>query len=253
MRHLLTIQYLGTRYAGWQTQANAVGVQQVIEGAARKMMGQTVRLEGASRTDSGVHAAGQRAHADIPIEISPSGLVLGLNDLLPSDIRIVAAEPVAETFHCRYAAVSKRYVYRIWNDAVASVFLAATHAHIRQELDAERMAGAVVPLAGEHDFKSFTVASPEATSTVRTVHEVSVEREGKVVSIAISADGFLRFMIRRIAGSLIEIGRGALPPEAITDALEPSFAEARWTAPPVGLTLEEIRYAAGTRRIKAEG
>ena len=149
---------------------------------------------------------------------------------------------MADTFHCRYEAKSKRYAYRIWNAPVANVFLAATHAHVRQELDAQAMARAAEALPGAHDFRSFTVIAPEVSSTLRTVHEASVNRESDAVTFTIAADGFLRFMVRRIAGTLIEVGRGTLPMSAIADALEPSFAEARWTAPPEGLTLEEVVY-----------
>jgi tRNA pseudouridine38-40 synthase len=242
VRILLTLQYAGTRYAGWQTQANAVGVQQIVEGALEKIYGQTVRIEGAGRTDSGVHAAAQRAHADVPFEIAPRGLRRGLNDLLPDDIRVTAVERVADDFHCRFQAKAKTYVYRIWNAEVADVFVAATHAHVGQRLDIEAMDRAARPLIGEHDFAAFTVAAPEVSSTRRTIETVEIEREGNVISIFVTADGFLRYMVRRIAGSLIEVGRGKLNEEEVGRSLEPHFAPARWTAPAHGLTLIDIRY-----------
>jgi tRNA pseudouridine38-40 synthase len=242
MRILLTLQYLGTAYAGWQTQTNAVGVQQIVEEALSKMFGTSVRIEGASRTDSGVHAEAQRAHADVPFEIAPRGMIRGLNDLLPSDIRVTAVERCADDFHCRFAAKGKTYVYRIWNDEVADVFAAATHAHVPQPLDAGLMQSAAQALAGTHDFAAFTVASPEVSSTVRTIESIRVEREGATVRIYITADGFLRYMVRRIAGSLIEAGRGKLDIAAPARSLEPAFEPARWTAPAKGLTLLEVRY-----------
>jgi len=107
MRILFTLQYLGTRYAGWQTQTNAVGVQQVVEAALAKLFGAPMRVEGAGRTDAGVHARAQRAHADVPFEIPTRGLILGINDLLPHDIRVTAAERVADDFHCRFEAKAK--------------------------------------------------------------------------------------------------------------------------------------------------
>src|ERR1700716_4049469 len=109
MRILLTIQYLGTRYAGWQTQANATGVQQVIEAALSTLFGEPIRIEGAGRTDSGVHALAQRAHADVPFALPRSGFLRGANDLLPQDIRILDVEEVAESFHCRFAPHTKTY------------------------------------------------------------------------------------------------------------------------------------------------
>jgi len=234
MRILFTLQYLGTRYAGWQTQANAVGVQQVFEAVLSKLFGAPIRVEGAGRTDAGVHARAQRAHADVPFEIPTRGLILGINDLLPHDIRVTAAEGVADDFHCRFAAKAKTYRYQIWNAPIADVFAYATHAHVAQALDAARMQRAARELVGEHDFRAFTVASPEVATTVRTIASSDVVREGDAVVVTVTADGFLRNMVRRIAGTLIEVGRGSL------DAV--SFEEARWTAPAKGLVLWEVRY-----------
>ena len=235
MRVLFTIQYLGTRYAGWQMQANATGVQQVIEEALAKMFGSAIRIEGAGRTDSGVHARAQRAHADLPFAIERRGLLLGLNDLLPHDIRITEVENVPDDFHCRFKAKWKTYAYQIWNGSYADVFAFETHAYVAQPLDVTLMDRAARALVGTHDFAPFTVAEPEVSSTTRTVESVGVQREGDVIRIEITADGFLRFMVRRIAGSLIEIGRGKLDEAAL-------LREARWTAPAKGLILWNIRY-----------
>ena len=242
MRVLFTIQYLGTRYAGWQMQANATGVQQVVEEALEKMFGEQVRIEGAGRTDAGVHARAQRAHADIPFAIAHRGFLLGLNDLLPHDIRIIEIEDVADDFHCRFDAKQKTYVYQIWNGQYADAFAFETHAHVAQTLDETRMRHAAAALLGKHDFKAFTVANPEVSSTERTVESVDVERDDAVIRIHITADGFLRYMVRRIAGSLIEIGRGRLGEAALARSLEPQFEEARWTAPAKGLMLWQIVY-----------
>ena len=241
-RFLLTVQYLGTNYAGWQTQTNAVGVQQVIEAALERMFRVKIRIEGSGRTDAGVHALAQMAHADIPSSIGPEGLVMGLNDLLPSDIRIASARLVPGDFHARFDAVGKTYRYRIWNSPAADVFRAATHTHIRQPLDAHRMAEAAAAVRGHHDFRAFTVTAPTVSSTWRTVDDVSVERYGRIILITISAGGFLRFMVRRIVGSLIEIGRANIPVDSVARCLEPEFAEARWTAPAEGLMLMGVRY-----------
>jgi len=242
VRYLFTLQYLGTRYAGWQRQANAVAIQQVVEEALSKMAGAPVHVEGAGRTDSGVHARAQRAHTDVPLEISDRGLLLGLNDLLPHDIRVIALERVADDFHCRFKAKTKTYLYQIWNDSVADAFAYETHAHVAQQLDENLMNATAQCLVGKHDFRAFTVITPEVSSTCRTIASVGVTREAQVVRIRVTADGFLRYMVRRIAGSLIEIGRGKIDPGAMAAALEPSFREARWTAPAKGLVLWEIAY-----------
>jgi tRNA pseudouridine38-40 synthase len=235
MRALFTLQYLGTRYAGWQLQANALSVQQVVEKAFEKLFHEPVRVHGAGRTDSGVHALAQRAHADLPFEIPPRGLLLGINQLLPADVRVMRVENVADDFHARFAAKAKTYEYRIWNAEVADVFAQETYAHVAQKLDATLMHEAAQALVGTHDFAAFTVAEPEVESTARTIESIDVARDANAVVLTVTADGFLRYMVRRIAGSLIEIGRGRIEPKAL-------FDEARWTAPAKGLVLREIRY-----------
>ncbi len=235
MRLLLTLQYLGTRYAGWQTQANATGVQQVVEAALTKMYEATVRIEGAGRTDAGVHALAQRAHADVPFAIPPRGFLLGINQLLPHDIRVTGVETVSDDFHCRFRAKRKTYAFRMWNADCEDVFAFETHAFVPGRLDVVAMHEAAQMLTGLHDFALFTVAAPEVSSTWRTIESVAVTREGARIEITITADGFLRYMVRRIAGSLIEIGRGKLARERL-------FEEARWTAPAKGLLLVGIEY-----------
>lgn len=235
MRVLFTIQYLGTRYAGWQSQANALSVQQVVEEALEKIFQEPLRVHGAGRTDAGVHALAQRAHVDVPFDIPPRGLILGLNQLLPADVRITRVEPVADDFHARFSAKSKTYEYRIWNAEVADVFASETHAHVAHALDVARMQEAAQRLQGTHDFAAFTVAEPEVESTTRTIESIDVVRDATRIVLTVTADGFLRYMVRRIAGSLIEIGRGRLDADAL-------FTEARWTAPAKGLVLREIRY-----------
>jgi tRNA pseudouridine38-40 synthase len=235
MRLLFTLQYLGTRYAGWQSQTNATAIQPIVEAALTQLFDSTIRIEGAGRTDSGVHARGQRAHADVPFTIEPRGLVLGTNNILPPDIRVTAAEEVPFDFHARFAARGKTYTYRVWNAPVADVFAAETHAHVASPLDVAAVHEAAQMLLGTHDFRVFTVAEPEVSSTTRTLHEAHVAREGDAVVLTVSGDGFLRYMVRRIAGSLIEVGRGRLTAAEL-------FDDARWTAPAKGLTLERIRY-----------
>jgi len=234
MRLLLTIQYLGTRYGGWQLQNNAPSIQGVLEDALAQVFGTPLRVHGAGRTDAGVHARAQRAHVDVPFEIPPRGVMLGLNQLLPADVRITSVEGVPDDFHARFSARSKTYEYRIWNAEVADVFAAQTHAHVARLLDDRLMQEAAQSLAGTHDFAVFTVADPEVSSTTRTIERIDVVREGSVIRITVTADGFLRYMVRRIAGSLIEVGKGR------ADAL--SFDEARWTAPAKGLLLKDVGY-----------
>ena len=234
MRFLFTLQYLGTRYGGWQRQENAPSIQQTFEEALAKMFAAPLRVHGAGRTDAGVHALAQRAHVDVPFEIPTRGLILGLNQILPRDIRVTSAEAVADDFHARFSAKAKTYQYRIWNGEVADVFSQETHAHVARVLEVDKMQRAAQALAGTHDFRAFTVSEPEVESTVRTIDSLDVVRQGNAIHITATADGFLRYMVRRIAGSLIEVGRGRM--EAV------SFDEARWTAPAKGLVLVAVRY-----------
>lgn len=243
-RILFTVEYLGTRLSGWQRQSNAPSVQQHIEQALEKIFKQRIILEGAGRTDAGVHALAQRAHADVPFEIPERGLLLGLNTLLPDDIRIKAAKEVDDDFHCRFHAKRKTYLYQIWNGSTVSVFHKETHAFVPTPLDVPLMQAAADALVGKHDFQSFTVPEPEVTSTWRTIETIEIIDSHPRIQIRVSANGFLRYMVRRIAGLLIQIGTGAMPVTATRAALEPSFAESRWTAAANGLILETVSYPA---------
>lgn len=243
-RVLFTIEYLGTRLSGWQRQSNAPSVQQHIEEALEKIFKQPVIIEGAGRTDAGVHALAQRAHADLPFHIPHRGLLLGINTLLPEDIRIKSVSETADDFHCRFHARIKTYLYQIWNGTTVSVFHKETHAFVPSKLDVAAMKEAAVALVGKHDFRSYTVPEPEVTSTWRTIHAIEVSDRRPRVEIRVSANGFLRYMVRRITGLLIQIGTGAMPVSATRNALEPSFAESRWTAPANGLILENVSYPA---------
>jgi tRNA pseudouridine38-40 synthase len=178
----------------------------------------------------------------VPFEIPFRGLILGMNNMLPTDIRIAAVEEVAPGFHARFDATRKTYQYCIWNDEVADVFSADTHAHVGQPLDAALMHEAAAALVGRHDFRAFTVAEPEVQTTTRTMEAVSVERNGHAIVITATADGFLRYQVRRIAGTLIEVGRRKIDAGAMRRGLEPTFEPGRWTAPAKGLTLASVEY-----------
>jgi tRNA pseudouridine38-40 synthase len=242
-RVLLTIEFLGTRYAGWQRQENALAVQQVVERALETVCKEHVVVHSSGRTDAGVHALGMRAHADIPYDIPDHGLILGMNAEMPRDVRIRAVERVADDFHARFSAKRKTYLYQVWNDAVANPFFDPTHAHVPRPLDVERMREAAQALVGRHDFRSFSVPDPEVNSTVRTIERVELVAKPSRVQFRVTADGFIRYQVRRMAGILIQVGTGAQPVSAVAEALEPTFAESRWTADARGLVLESVEYA----------
>lgn len=243
MRILLTIEYDGTAYAGFQRQANALAVQQVLEEALSRACGERIVITGASRTDSGVHARGQRAHFDTSSHIPPEKFPFVLNTMLPRDIRVVHAFQVADGFHARFMTEKKTYTYRINNSRHGSAIDRLNHAHVPLPLNEAAMNRAIQSVIGKHDFAAFQASGGTAKSTVREMHSASVVRVGDEIVFIICGSGFLYNMVRIMAGTLIEIGKGALGEDAFTRAIETSDRLALGpTAPAQGLELTRIDY-----------
>ncbi|MBQ9942252.1 MAG: tRNA pseudouridine(38-40) synthase TruA [Christensenellaceae bacterium] len=243
MRILLTVEYDGTAYAGWQMQKNAPTVQEEIEKAILQATGQNCRVSGAGRTDAGVHARGQRAQFDIESNIPPDKFSYVLNLVLPPDIRIRESCQVSEDFHVRKAARMKHYRYTIYNSPHASAIERNTTAHVRQDLDAEKMKLAAQYLVGTHDFAAFRAAGSNIVGTVRTVYSLEVTRIGENIYIDVKGNGFLYNMVRIIAGTLIAVGKGQLQPAEVEDILKSlDRTRAGATAPPQGLTMMGVYY-----------
>jgi tRNA pseudouridine38-40 synthase len=244
MRHKFTISYDGTNYAGWQRQPNGTSIQEAIEGALNQIVGEEIRIFGSGRTDQGVHARGQVAHADVAPGMAPAELARALNAVLPDDIRIVRATHAAADFHARKSALEKEYRYCIWNDPVLPPFVRAYRAHLRKPLDIDAMQKAARQLEGRHDFAAFT-ANPNrpVESTKRTLHELSVRRRGHDVVIVARGEGFLYKMVRSLAGFLIGVGEGRVSPSETRKVLASRKRTAGVpTAPPQGLFLWAVRY-----------
>jgi len=246
-RFKLTIEYAGTRYSGWQIQKNAKTVAGEIDRAVRAVTGRKdFELYGSGRTDAGVHAAGQVAHLDVSTGAPPDTLRRRLNDALPSDINILAAAQVPHRFHARHDAVARRYLYQVARRRTAF------HKHyvwwVKDPLDAARMRDAAQLLVGMRDFTSFAAADARdddeaPSSTLVLVEALDVVEDGGLVLVGIEGSHFLWKMVRRIVGVLVEVGRGALEPQAIASFLmESSSAPAKLTAPPSGLFLERVYY-----------
>jgi len=243
-RYSLLIAYDGTAYAGWQIQSNQRTVQSELEAALRRLASAPVKLHGSGRTDQGVHAAGQVAHCDLPFRLAAANLARALNALLPADIRILRAQPVGAAFHARRSAARKEYRYCIWNGDVISPFLRLYRTHVRAPLDVRAMRQAAALLVGRHDFAAFS-ANPnrEVESTRRHVMKLTVSRKGPEIVIRAQSDGFLYKMVRSLAGFLIRVGEGAVPPEAALRILHSKVRTARVpTAPPQGLFLWRVWY-----------
>lgn len=244
---LLTIEYDGTDFHGWQRQPGKRTVQGEIEKTLSKLLRQDITITATSRTDSGVHALGQRANVKgnfgIPIERIP----LAANNMLAGDVRIKSAEEVELDFHARFDAVGKKYIYLIRN---ASYDLMQRNFcyHIEKELDFQSMKEAVKYLVGAHDFKSFMAAGGKVPeSTVRTIYSANLTvepiNEGRKIIFEVRGNGFLYNMVRIIVGTLVDIGLGKIPSSDMKDIIEScNRSRAGHTAPPQGLYLSEIYF-----------
>lgn len=243
MRILLILEYDGTNYAGWQIQKNAVTVQEAVETAIFEALGQRCRVTGAGRTDAGVHARGQCAQFDIQSHIPPEKFSYVLNLVLPPDIRVRESRAVSEDFHVRKGARMKHYRYTIYNAPHASAIDRFTTAHVRQDLDAEKMKIAAQYLVGTHDFAAFRAAGSDIVGTVRTIYSIDITRIDENIYIDVKGNGFLYNMVRIIAGTLIDVGKGRTSPSAIPGILE--SRDRTWagaTAPAQGLCMMGVYY-----------
>ena len=247
-RFKLTVEYAGTRYSGWQIQQNAKTVQGEIDRAVRTVTGRKdFELYGSGRTDAGVHALAQVAHLDVSTSLPAESLRRRLNDELPADINILGAAQVPHRFHARHHAVARRYLYQIARRRTA--FAKAYVWWVKEPLDSDRMREAARAFVGMRDFRSFAAADPRdepgeaPPSTLVLVDRLEIIDEGDLLLVSIQGSHFLWKMVRRMVGVLVEIGRGALPPDAAGTMLaDGSPAPARLTAPPSGLFLEKVYY-----------
>ncbi|HVT61086.1 MAG TPA: tRNA pseudouridine(38-40) synthase TruA [Thermoanaerobaculia bacterium] len=239
----LTLSYRGAAYAGWQRQANARAVQEVVEEALCDLLGMPVGLVGASRTDAGVHARGQTAHLELAAPFALGGLVHGTNHRLPEDIRVLAADLMPAGFHARRSAEAKEYSYRVSRAAVLSPLDAPFVWRVPPRLDLAAMARAAGELLGRHDFSAFALAGGAHRQPVRTIAAADWEEEGEELRFRVRGDGFLRGMVRGLVGTLIELGLGRRPVEGFTALLAGGTrAAAGMTAPAHGLVLERVFY-----------
>lgn len=243
----LVLQYDGTDYVGWQRQASGTSIQGLLEDAIRPIEGSDVTAHGAGRTDAGVHARGQVASVRLTAPIDPVTLARALNAVLPLDVRVAAAEVAADDFHARFSATGKVYDYQVVNAPFASPFLRRYVWHVIPALDLDAVRSAAAALVGEHDFSAFQGAGSEVPTAVRRVRRLEwmdPAGAGEPIVMRIEGDGFLRHMVRNIAGTLVEIGLGRWPAGAIHGILASrTRARAGTTAPASGLVLREVLYS----------
>ena len=243
-RYALLVEYDGTPFVGWQRQANGLAVQQVLEEAMAKLTGEEARVQGAGRTDAGVHAIGQVAHVDLAKEWPAHKLRAGLNfHLRPNPVVVRDAARVAEDFHARFSAVKRHYLYRILNRPAPPALERGRVWHVPVALDAAIMHEAAQVLVGRHDFTTFRASQCQADSPVKTLDAISVAREGEEVRIRCSARSFLHNQVRSIAGSLKLVGEGKWTAGDLRAALEACDRRACGpVAPPQGLYLVQVDY-----------
>lgn len=243
---LLTISYDGTNYCGWQAQDNAVTIQQKIEEALGLVFGLSapVKIVGASRTDTGVHALDQKASFFIDeIKIPLERLPLVINAKLPSDIAVTEAVFADPSFHPRFHAKEKIYRYQILNQKFPSPVLRNYSWHIHYDLDIDKMKKAALLMTGTYNFSAFCASGASVKSFVRTLYEVTVEKNEDLITVFTRGNGFLYNMVRIIAGTLVYVGCGKVLPDDIPEIiLSQDRTRAGITAPPQGLTLFKIFF-----------
>lgn len=255
MTHRLLLSYNGRAYAGWQRQNNAVAVQQRVEEALAGAFGQDERLviHGAGRTDAGVHARGQVAHFRIPRPFPLKGLVHAVNHRLPSDIRVVGADRMPDTFHARKSAAGKRYAYTVLNTRVASPLDAPYALCLGRKLDERAVRQALKALPGRHDFSAFAAAGGSHTQPWRRLFAVTLDIDDRRWRFCFFGDGFLRGMVRALTGTLLEIAVGERPADDMERLLEPGRRrdEAGFAAAAQGLCLERVFYPPDLRPLES--
>jgi tRNA pseudouridine38-40 synthase len=240
----LTIAYDGTRFVGWQRQAEGESIQGLLENALARFEGSAVTVYGAGRTDAGVHAIGQVASVRVTCSHDVTTLTRALNAHLPEDVRVLAVEEAAADFHARFSASAKTYRYMIRNGPIAMPFERAYVWHLPERLNVDAMQRAAALLVGTHDFAAFQSVGTETPGSVRTILRSGVlQVEPSLLSYQVTGEGFLRYMVRAVTGTLVEVGRGWREPDSIKSLLAGGRrSDAGATAPPHGLFLVSVDY-----------
>lgn len=241
--HKLTVQYDGSDYVGWQRQARGTSIQGLIEAALEPIEGRPVTVHGAGRTDAGVHALAQVASVALETRLDEQALRRALNAVLPPDVRVIDVARVDDQFHARFSAREKTYEYRIVNGPFVSPFEYRYAWHLAHPLDLAAMQEATSLLVGTHDFAALQAAGSDVNTTERTITALDVEFDDPRLILRVTANGFLRHMVRAIVGTLVEVGAGRATAVSIAEALVSGRRERMGpTAPARGLFLVRIGY-----------
>lgn len=239
----LLLAYDGTPFLGWQVQPQGPTIQSVLEEALGRITGHETKVKGSGRTDAGVHALGQVANFHTTARMATEAFVPALNGMLPPEIAVLAADAVDLAFDAQFSAVEKTYRYRVFNSRVKSPFEYRRSWQIPVDIDIESMRGSAVHLIGPNDFSSFRAMGCVASSPVRTMRDILIFREGTIIAFELTANGFLRHMVRNIVGTLVEVGKGRCSTGEFVAILEArDRTRAGKTAPPHGLYLVKVQY-----------
>lgn len=242
----LVVAYEGTNYCGWQIQPSGITIESVLNQALSELVGEDIKVTGASRTDSGVHSLGNVAVFDTNTRIPPEKICYALNQRLPEDVVVQSSCEVAQDFHPRHCYSEKTYEYRILNRKIPIPTLRRDTYFYYRNLNVDKMKQAAEYLAGTHDFKSFCSIHTTVEDTVRTILSCEAEQKESVITIRVTGTGFLYNMVRIIAGTLVQVGVGEKEPEDIIKILEKKERSAAGpTAPAHGLTMIGIEYKDG--------
>lgn len=239
---LVGVSYLGTNYAGWQKQNNALGIQEIIENAFEELTNKKVEIFASGRTDAGVHAM-EQCFSCVTNFADIGKLPLALNSKLPEDIRILWAKEVDSNFHARYSAHKKTYLYRVKIGNIESPFDYSTTAYVPYNISLSKMQTATKYLLGEHDYQSFCSSGASVPDYIRTIYSLDIKKQDNLFTFEICGNGFLYNMVRIIVGTLVDVGRGKISPEKVKEILDCKNRKmAGKTMPAKGLTLKNVEY-----------
>ena len=255
MRIALGIEYDGSSYCGWQSQPDGRTVQDILQIALSQVAGESIAVIAAGRTDTGVHALEQVIHFDTRSSRPLTAWVRGANALLPSSVAVLWAHAVDDEFHARFSAQSRSYSYYLYCRPVRSALQHGKIGWFHQSLDVEKMREAARYLLGEHDFSAFRASACQAKSPIKNLSQLTIQQQGEVISLDLTANAFLHHMVRNIVGCLVYVGKGKHPPQWLQQVLEGrERSHAAPTFAPDGLYLRRIAYDAkwGLPQLKQE-
>jgi tRNA pseudouridine38-40 synthase len=237
------VAYDGSSYCGWQRQKHHKTVQGVLEKKLSRVLGKDIAIHGSGRTDSGVHALAQCVTFTAELNMPVDRIKIAMNKILPQDIFIKEIKEMPDSFHARYSAIGKTYIYKVYLDRERDPFKDKYYCHYPYELNVDDIRKAMKYFLGTHDFRTFMASGSQVSNTIRTIHEFRLKAEGNILEFSITGDGFLYNMVRIIIGTLFQVGRGKVPVNEIQGIIEAKDrSAAKWTAPAQGLYLKEVLY-----------